>query len=135
MPAITLKKISRQMLKEVLQIQIPETAETSSGSPRESNFASYSPDWDYSSQIYGIFVENELVGVYCMTSNSEKDALWLGGYLIEQRYHAHGYGQNTLLEILKKISQDHPYCSAINIAVESEKVVSERLCRKRLTHS
>jgi RimJ/RimL family protein N-acetyltransferase len=130
MPGITLKKISHQALEEILHVQIPEAANPSSGLPAESLQLSYSPTWDNASQAFGIYVENELVGVYCMTSTSETDTLWLGGYLIEHRYRAHGYGQTTLLEILKKIGQDHPYCNIINLAVEPEKVVAQRLCHK-----
>lgn len=130
MPGITLKKISHQALEDILHVRIPDAA----GPPLEPAAAplrsSYSPTWDSSSQPFGIYVENELVGVYCMTSTSETDALWLGGYLIEQRYRAHGYGQTTLLEILKKIGQDHPYCNTINLAVEPEAVVARHLCRK-----
>ncbi|NPV76439.1 MAG: hypothetical protein HPY59_08680 [Anaerolineae bacterium] len=131
MPSITLKRISHQELEELLHIQIPDAAKNSGDEPpATSTRYSYSPTWDFSSQAYGIFVDNDLVGVYCMTCVSEADALWLGGYLIEQRYRAHGYGQTTLLEILKKINQDHPYCNTINLSIEPEKVVAERLCRK-----
>jgi len=131
MPSVTLKRISRQELEELLHIKISDAAETSANNPPAvSIHYSYFPTWDFSSQAFGIYVDNELVGVYCMTCASEADTLWLGGYLIEQRYRAHGYGQTTLLEIIKKINQDHPYCNTINLAVEPEKVVAERLCRK-----
>jgi RimJ/RimL family protein N-acetyltransferase len=129
MPDISLKRISYPALEEILHI--PSAAVNSSASPAETVSPAYSPAWDFASQAFGIYVENELVGVYCMTTASESDTLWLGGYLIEQRYRAHGYGQTTLLEILKKINQDHPYCNTINLAVEPENVVAQHLCQKK----
>jgi len=131
MSSIILKPISHQELEEILHIKIPGTADIiSNGTQVPSSRLSYSPTWDFASQPYGIYVDDDLVGMYCMTCASEMDTLWLGGYLIEQRYRARGYGQTTLLEIIKKINQDHPYCNTINLAIEPEKVVAERLCRK-----
>lgn len=130
MPEITLKKISHEALEEILQVEIP-TVNLPAGSQTEPVLLSYAPEWDYSSQTFGIYVEGELVGVYCMTSTTETDSLWLGGYLLEHHYRAHGYGQTTLLEILKKISQDHPYCNSINLTIEPENVVARRLCQKK----
>ncbi|MCC6147842.1 MAG: hypothetical protein IT308_09775 [Anaerolineaceae bacterium] len=125
MPNISLKHISYQALEEILHIT-SATEHSSNQPPGQA-----SPSWDFSSQAFGIYVEDELVGVYCMTVASETDSLWLGGYLIEHRYRAHGYGQNTLLEILKKINQDHPYCLTINLAVEPEGKVAQHLCQKK----
>lgn len=131
MPSISLKRISYQELEEILHVKMPDPVEVSSNAATAvPSHHSYSPTWDFSSQAFGIYVEDELVGMYCMTCASETDSLWLGGYLIEHRYRAHGYGQTTLLEIIKKINQDHPYCNTINLAIEPEKVVAERLCRK-----
>lgn len=128
MPQITLKRINNQILEELLHINNIEAGKnTSAVNNFEPATLSYAPRWDNASQTFGIYIEDELVGVYCMSSTPDSDALWLGGYLIEQRYRAYGYGQTTLIEIIKKITQEHPYCNTINLAIEPEQVVAQRL--------
>jgi len=131
MPKISLVHVDRKRIEALLGISFEHDPNPLTVDPH----AAYAPVWDSHSQPFGIFIENQLVGLYCLTTSEDGEKFLLGGYLIKERYQEHGYGQTTLVEILKKISQDHPYCQTINLAVEPQNIVIKRLCQKLVRHA
>lgn len=131
MPKISLVHVDREQIEALLGISFGRDPDPLMADPN----AAYAPAWDAHAQPFGIFIENQLVGLYCLTTSENGEKFLLGGYLIKERYQEHGYGQTTLIEILKKISQDHPYCQTINLAVEPQNIVVKRLCQKLASHA
>lgn len=131
MPKISLVHVDRERIEALLGVSFERDPDPLMADPN----AAYAPVWDTQTQPFGIFIDNQLVGLYCLTTSEDGERFLLGGYLIKELYQAHGYGQTTLVEILKKIAQDHPYCQTINLAVEPQSIVIKRLCQKLVSHA
>lgn len=131
MPKISLAHVDRDRIEALLGVSFEHAPDPLEADPN----AAYAPVWDTRAQPFGIFIENQLVGLYCLTASEDGERFLLGGYLIKERYQEHGYGQTTLVEILKKIAQDHPYCQTINLSVEPQNIVIKRLCQKLAPHT
>ena len=111
MSSFTFQPITRDNWEEVLKLSVYDHQKTFVPSPAESLAAAYVVPWDEAFDPYGIYHENNLIGLFYLSYTPDSiDNYWLGGFQIDKSYQGKGLGKKALKEILTFIKLIHPKC-------------------------
>ena len=82
---------------------------------------------------FGIYdqASEQMVGFYCMMHRPhDQRVVYIGGFLIDQRYQRCGFGAAAMKEFLRKIQIDIPQAEGVYLTVHPDNLAAERFYSK-----
>ncbi|MBU1320208.1 MAG: GNAT family N-acetyltransferase [candidate division Zixibacteria bacterium] len=125
---IRFEPITRHNWEDVLRLEVLPEQRHFVPSPTESLAAAYVKPWDEALDPYAIYKDQQLIGCFYISYTPESsDNYWIGGLLIDHKFQGRGHGRTVLREILQFVPTLHPNCEKINLTVEKDNLVAQRL--------
>ncbi len=126
--SLEFKQIDRNNWEEVLKIEVLPEQREFAPTVAESLAAAYIKPWDEAFDIFAIYADNILAGIFYISYTPEsKDNYWIGGFQIDKQYQNKGIGREALIKILDFIPKQHPRCKEMKLTVEKNNTVAQKL--------
>ena len=122
--------IDKENWEDTLILKVHPEQQKFVPSVAESLASAYIKPWDEALDPFAIYNNDILIGCFYLSYTPEsKDNYWIGGFFIDKRYQGKGFGKMALCEILKFIPTVHTNCIAVNLTVEKDNIIAQKLYR------
>ncbi len=128
MTNLCFKSYTKENWEDALKLKVNKNQKEFCPTIAESLAAAFIKPWDEALDPYLIYLDDLMIGAFYVsyTPNSI-DNYWLGGFMIDKNHQNKGYGNKALIEILKFVPKIHPNCKQINLTVEKENKIAQKL--------